>query len=60
MWHNRIGLVIGMDNEQSIAPEPRLMIIDEIGDVVAFLASGRSSGVTGPTTHIDGGRHVRM
>ncbi len=42
------------------APERRLVTTDEVGDVAAFLASDRSSGVTGTTTQIDGGRHVRM
>lgn len=42
------------------APERRLVTIDEVGDVAAFLASDRAAGVTGTVIHIDGGRHVRM
>ncbi|MFO7757599.1 MAG: enoyl-ACP reductase FabI [Roseovarius sp.] len=49
-----------MEDARAHAPERRLVTIDEVGDVAAFLASARSSGVTGTTTHIDGGRHVRM
>lgn len=49
-----------MDDARRRAPERRLVTIDEVGEVVAFLASDRASGVTGTTTHIDGGRHVRM
>ncbi len=49
-----------MDDARSRAPERRLVTIDEVGDVAAFLASDRASGVTGTITHIDGGRHVRM
>ena len=42
------------------APGGRLVTIDEVGAVAAFLASDGAAGVTGTTTHIDGGRHVRM
>lgn len=45
---------------RSRAPERRLVTIDEVGEVAAFLASDQASGVTGTITHIDGGRHVRM
>ena len=46
--------------EDARAPERRLVTIDEVGTVAAFLASERASNVTGTITHIDGGRHVRM
>lgn len=49
-----------MDDARTRAPERRLVTIDEVGDVAAFLASDRASGATGTITHIDGGRHVRM
>lgn len=42
------------------APERRLVTIDEVGDLAAFLASDRASGMTGTISYIDGGRHVRM
>lgn len=42
------------------APGGRLVTIDEVGAVAAFLASDGATGVTGTTSHIDGGRHVRM
>lgn len=49
-----------MEDARSRAPERRLVTIDEIGDVAAFLASDKATGVTGTITHIDGGRHVRI
>ncbi len=49
-----------MDDARNRAPEKRLVTIDEVGDVAAFLASDKASGITGTITHIDGGRHVRM
>ncbi|WP_092886239.1 enoyl-ACP reductase FabI [Roseicitreum antarcticum] len=49
-----------MADARARAPERRLVTIDEVGAVAAFLASDHASGVTGTTTHIDGGRHVRM
>lgn len=42
------------------APERRLVTIEEVGAVAAFLASDKATGVTGTVTHIDGGRHARM
>lgn len=42
------------------SPERRLVTIEEVGAVAAFLASDAASGVTGTLTHVDGGRHVRM
>lgn len=42
------------------APEGRIVSIDEVGQVAAFLASDAASGLTGTLTHIDAGRHVRM
>jgi len=49
-----------MEDARNRAPERRLVTIDEVGAVAAFLASEGASGVTGTITHIDGGRHVRM
>ena len=49
-----------MQDAREHAPERRLVTIDEVGEVAAFLASDRSSGVTGSISYIDGGRHVRM
>jgi len=48
-----------LEDAREHAPERRLVTIDEVGDVAAFLASDGASGVTGTITHIDGGRHVR-
>lgn len=49
-----------MAEARNRAPGRRLVTIDEVGTVAAFLASDRSSGVTGTITQIDGGRHARM
>lgn len=49
-----------MQDAREHAPERRLVTIDEVGEVAAFLASDRASGVTGSISYIDGGRHVRM
>ena len=49
-----------MDDAREHAPSGRLVTIEEVGAVAAFLASDSASGVTGTITHIDGGRHVRM
>lgn len=39
------------------APAQRLMVIAEVGRVVAFLVSGASSGMTGDTIYVDAGLH---
>ncbi|MDP2355674.1 MAG: enoyl-ACP reductase FabI [Beijerinckiaceae bacterium] len=49
-----------MADARDRAPQRRLVMIDEVGEVAAFLASDKASGVTGTINHIDGGRHVRM
>ncbi|MGP3724994.1 enoyl-ACP reductase FabI [Cereibacter sphaeroides] len=49
-----------IEDAKTRSPERRLVTIDEVGAVAAFLASDAASGVTGTVTHIDGGRHVRM
>lgn len=49
-----------IEDAKARSPERRLVTIDEVGAVAAFLASDAASGVTGTVTHIDGGRHVRM
>ncbi len=49
-----------MEDARSRAPERRLVTIEEVGNVAAFLASSQAAGVTGTINYIDGGRHVRM
>jgi enoyl-[acyl-carrier protein] reductase I len=43
---------------QDRAPAQRLVDIAEVGRVVAFLASGAATGMTGDTIHVDGGLHI--
>jgi enoyl-[acyl-carrier protein] reductase I len=40
------------------SPGQRLVGIDEIGRVVAFLAGGASSGMTGDVIYVDAGLHI--
>jgi enoyl-[acyl-carrier protein] reductase I len=40
------------------SPEHRLVDIAEVGRVVAFLASGAASGMTGDTIYVDAGLHI--
>ncbi|MDP2699024.1 enoyl-ACP reductase FabI [Thalassospira sp.] len=47
-----------MTQAQHRAPGRRLVTIDEIGDLAAFLASDRSRAITGDVIHIDGGYHI--
>lgn len=49
-----------IEDAKTRSPERRLVTIEEVGAVAAFLASDAASGVTGTVTHVDGGRHVRM
>lgn len=49
-----------MQDAREHAAQRRLVTIDEVGEMAAFLASDRASGVTGSISYIDGGRHVRM
>lgn len=47
-----------MSQARTRAPEHRLVTINEIGDLAAFLASDRSRAITGDVIHIDGGYHI--
>lgn len=49
-----------IEDARARSPQNRLVTIEEVGAMAAFLASPGASGVTGVVTHIDGGRHVRM
>lgn len=47
-----------MDETAQRAPSQRLVTIDEIGELAAFLASDRSRSLTGDVVHIDGGYNI--
>jgi enoyl-[acyl-carrier protein] reductase I len=47
-----------MNTAQSRSPGRRLVTIDEIGELAAFLASDRSRGITGDVIHVDGGYNI--
>ncbi len=47
-----------MDEAASRAPEQRLVTIDEVGALAAFLVSGAASGVTGGVHYVDAGYNV--
>lgn len=55
------GFREGILNEeaiQSVIPMKRYVLPEEVGHLVAFLASDESNGITGQTIHIDGGQSV--
>jgi len=47
-----------IDEAAKRAPTRRLVTIDEVGAMAAFLVSDEASAVTGDTAYIDGGYHV--
>ncbi len=47
-----------IDDAVARAPAHRLVDIAEVGRVVAFLASGAASGMTGDTIYVDAGLHI--
>lgn len=40
------------------SPLRRLVTLDEVGQLAAFLAGGAASGMTGQTIYVDGGYHI--
>lgn len=47
-----------MDTATQRAPSKRLVTIDEIGELAAFLVSDRAKSLTGDVVHIDGGYNI--
>lgn len=47
-----------MDTATERAPSRRLVTINEIGELAAFLASDRAKSLTGDVVHIDGGYNI--
>ncbi|WP_417846743.1 enoyl-ACP reductase FabI [Thalassospira povalilytica] len=47
-----------MDETAQRAPSKRLVTIDEIGELAAFLVSDRAKSLTGDVVHIDGGYNI--
>lgn len=55
------GIREGILNEnviKSVIPMKKYVLPEEVGRLVAFLASDESNGITGQTIHIDGGQSV--
>ncbi len=50
--------ILKEDVIKSVIPLKKYVLPDEVGKLVAFLASDESNGVTGQTIHIDGGQSV--
>jgi NAD(P)-dependent dehydrogenase (short-subunit alcohol dehydrogenase family) len=47
-----------LERSKSTHPLGRAGTVEEVGDLIAFLVSDRSSWITGETISIDGGRHL--
>lgn len=47
-----------MEAARAKAPAERLVTIEEVGDLAAFLASDAARSLTGDVTFIDGGYHI--
>lgn len=47
-----------MEAARDATPAHRLVDIDEVGAVAAFLASDRAARLTGNIQHVDGGLHI--
>lgn len=50
--------ILKEDNIKSVIPIKKYVLPEEVGKLVAFLASDESNGITGQTIHIDGGQSV--
>jgi len=48
-----------LQDAEKRAPTRRLVTIDDIGQTARFLVSDAARSITGVTTHVDGGLHVR-
>lgn len=47
-----------MDRVRGESPQNRLVTIEEVGNVAAFLASDQASGITGAVTFVDAGANI--
>lgn len=50
--------ILKEENIKSVIPMKKYVLPEEVGKLVAFLASDESDGITGQTIHIDGGQSV--
>lgn len=50
--------ILKEDVIKSVIPMKKYVLPEEVGKLVAFLASDESNGITGQTIHIDGGQSV--
>ena len=50
--------ILKEDVIKSVIPMKKYVLPEEVGRLVAFLASEESNGITGQTIHIDGGQSV--
>lgn len=50
--------ILKEENIKSVIPMKKYVLPEEVGKLVAFLASDESNGITGQTIHIDGGQSV--
>lgn len=48
-----------LDDAESRSPTRRLISIDDVGETAAFLVSDAAHSITGVTTYVDGGLHIR-
>jgi NAD(P)-dependent dehydrogenase (short-subunit alcohol dehydrogenase family) len=50
--------ILNEENIKSVIPMKKYVLPKDVGNLVAYLASDESNGITGQTIHIDGGQSV--